>query len=493
MANPTLVSDCSAVPYCTKTGTALGYNEPFTVYWNNKYSPLNTEQRVTISVFSIYDFTTPLYTKDVSNQNGFATLTPDASWYSRYTGADNSVGEKQQVFFAVYLEGNDVPSSDSMLSLFITATDSQYTEIKSILAAASASAEAATMSRSSAKLSPSLSDFASATATDNKSDVDESIMLASSSESLESALASLSSEESEMSSLLSDVAEPSSTSNATLPIDTHKKSGLSGGAIAGIAVGSVAGIALIALLLLLLLRRNRKSKAVLEKGSAGIGPSPSGDSLAGAAAAGAAAGAAGLGIVTGAARRQDKGPNRSPSDTPLLTFAGKPNNSFNSREDSLSEHQVSPGVFQPINLDTPRIYANVPKSTRTNKDSGPILTADDALQLGNVFRDALRKPPPVSEDGNSNSHGHRESMMLAEDDDDELSEEEMDPGWRERVASERMQRELEQEASVIRTVALRAHGSDYSSSRPETSQSTSSSHRMPHSPIGSTTDKTFST
>ncbi|KAJ2367437.1 hypothetical protein H4S01_002163 [Coemansia sp. RSA 2610] len=60
--------------------------------------------------------------------------------------------------------------------------------------------------------------------------------------------------------------------------------------------------------------------------------------------------------------------------------------------------------------------------------------------------------------------------------DDELEEDE-DPGWRERVASERMQRELEQEASVIRSVAMRAHGSDYSSSRPPTSQSDTSHHQ----------------
>ncbi|KAJ2341437.1 hypothetical protein GGH92_005811, partial [Coemansia sp. RSA 2673] len=124
---------------------------------------------------------------------------------------------------------------------------------------------------------------------------------------------------------------------------------------------------------------------------------------------------------------------------------------------------------------SPRILMSMPSSTRSAKD--PILSTDDARQIGDIFRDALRKPPPpASEDGNASDSpaGMRESMMLRELEDDQLEDDD-DPGWRERVASERMQRELQQEASVIRSVAMRAHGSDYSSSsRPDTPRSAAS-------------------
>ncbi|KAJ1956387.1 hypothetical protein GGI12_005319 [Dipsacomyces acuminosporus] len=191
------------------------------------------------------------------------------------------------------------------------------------------------------------------------------------------------------------------------------------------------------------------------------------------------------------------GGNKSISDAPLLAYAGKSAGSFVSHEGSLHE---GAGAYQPLSLDSPRVLMHVPRSTRSSRSNSmvqqdpasivsgrrnllikeqeekdlkdPILSSVDAKQIGDIFRDALRKPPPVSEDGNaSDSPGHRESMMILSNEDDDLDEEELDPGWRERVASERMIRELEQEASVIRTVAKKAHGSDYSSSRPETSQS----------------------
>ncbi|KAJ2169186.1 hypothetical protein GGF45_005498, partial [Coemansia sp. RSA 551] len=138
---------------------------------------------------------------------------------------------------------------------------------------------------------------------------------------------------------------------------------------------------------------------------------------------------------------------------------------------SLVDSQLSPktAVYHPLSLESPRVMMNMPASTRSASASkpvaspDPILSSDDARQIGDIFRDALRKPPPVSEDGTSESPGQRDSILMHMD--DELEEEE-DPGWRERVAGERMQRELEQEASVIRSVAMRAHGSDYSSSRP---------------------------
>ncbi|KAJ2909080.1 hypothetical protein GGI21_002238 [Coemansia aciculifera] len=134
---------------------------------------------------------------------------------------------------------------------------------------------------------------------------------------------------------------------------------------------------------------------------------------------------------------------KSASDTPLLRY---------NNNDS--------GQMQALSLESPRILVNMPPSTRSNKDSqaAAILSTDDARQIGDIFRDALRKPP-ASED---------------EMEDDQLEDDD-DPGWRERVASERMQRELQQEASVLRSVAMRAHGSDYTLSRPDTPLSDSQS------------------
>ncbi|KAJ2325239.1 hypothetical protein GGH92_010497, partial [Coemansia sp. RSA 2673] len=141
---------------------------------------------------------------------------------------------------------------------------------------------------------------------------------------------------------------------------------------------------------------------------------------------------------------------KSPSDTPLL-LSGRPNNSsFASHEGSLIDsQQLSPMAYQPLSLESPRVLMNMPRSTRV---PDAILSSDDARQIGDIFRDALRKPPP------------------SEDELDDQLEDDNDPGWRERVASERMQRELREEASVIRSVAMRAHGSsDHSAiSRPDT-------------------------
>ncbi|KAJ2321637.1 hypothetical protein GGI00_006035, partial [Coemansia sp. RSA 2681] len=148
---------------------------------------------------------------------------------------------------------------------------------------------------------------------------------------------------------------------------------------------------------------------------------------------------------------------KAASDTPLLLFGGRPNASFASHDDS---------QMHALSLESPRILVSMPPSTRSAKD--PILSSDDARQIGDIFRDALRKPPPpASEDGAEELAGLRASMI---DDHGDQLEDDDDPGWRERVASERMQRELQQEASVLRSVAMRAHGSDYaeSSSRPDT-------------------------
>ncbi|KAJ2437947.1 hypothetical protein GGF42_008462, partial [Coemansia sp. RSA 2424] len=131
----TVVADCSAQQYCTRPGQALNYENPFVVHWNNQLPPLNPESLVTIAVYSAYDVNKPVFQQTgVSNTNGQATLTPSASWFSRYTG-DNAggVGQNQAVYFAVYLQGNDVPTVASMLQLRLTATDAQYQAIQNIL------------------------------------------------------------------------------------------------------------------------------------------------------------------------------------------------------------------------------------------------------------------------------------------------------------------------------------------------------------------------
>ncbi|KAJ2765343.1 hypothetical protein IWQ56_004136, partial [Coemansia nantahalensis] len=424
--------------------------------WNNQFSPLNLNSIATVQVYSAYDLNTPLYSTAVANANGMATLTPDPSWFARYTGSDERTGENQQLYIAVFLQGNAPPSVDGMLTLQLTATPQQYAEIQSIL---------------------------------HPSPTPQSSSLLPSSTSTLTSLASLSETSSQPTHAASDstqmesVMGPSGTAGSG---DGHSR--LSTGAIVGIAVGSAAGLVLLLLLLLLpMYRRRQRRKRVLAKAASmeGGGAGAGSDATAAALAAAAASG----GVAAGGAARvlAEKGRpgSASPSDTPLL-MGERPHSGFVSREDSLMDSQVSPRAagYQPLSLESPRVMVNMPASTRTDRAVAaataavaapdPILTTDDARQIGDIFRNALRQPPPMSEDGTSD--GHRESMLLHMD--DELEEDE-DPGWRERVASERMHRELEQEASIIRSVAMRAHGSDYSSSRPNTAQS-ESSHGMSH-------------
>ncbi|KAJ1828531.1 hypothetical protein LPJ56_001055 [Coemansia sp. RSA 2599] len=517
MASTATVADCSSQRYCTQTGVALEYGNQLVVHWNNQFPPLTPESLVTVSVFSVYDQTTPIYQiTGVDNTNGMVTLKPDASWFSRYTGNNSSTGENQQVFFAAYLQGNEPPAVSDMLSLQLTATPDQYRQIQSILHPAPTAASTAASSPparttlssspsesetkeliSSAVTSLSLSSSSSATSTGAVTETASSLLSAS-----HSATGSL---------------DPSGTTASTTGITEgdvpkHGRDGLSPGAIAGIAVGSAIGLLLILLLLLLPLYRRRQHKRRMyskstELASAspfadaangsdngngsdsdGSGSPSSGGGAAG-AGAGAAAAAVGAGLVAATSTLVNEkraaaggGGRESPSDTPLLV-GGKPNNSFTSQDGSISEsatHMSPSTVYHPLSLDSPRVMMHMPSSTRSSNlvqqhqlpppgsakmRSDPILSSDEARQIGDIFRDALRKPPASEEDASDGLH--RDSLL---DLDDELGEEE-DPGWRERVASERMQRELQQEASVIRSVAMRAHGSDYSSSRPATSRS----------------------
>ncbi|KAJ2455997.1 hypothetical protein EV183_000340 [Coemansia sp. RSA 2336] len=471
MSTLELVSDCSAQRYCTQSDQALAYGNQYVLQWNNQFSPLNSESQVTVSVYSGYDLKNPIYSVNgVSNVNGRISLTPDASWFSRYSGTNADSGRDQQIYFAVYLLGNEPPAVNNMLPLKLTATPEQYQQILGILHPSSASETAASLEESSSVAS-SLS--ASMTSDEPRSSPSA---ISSSKPSTETSTATMQ-------------IELSPSSSATESGDGHGRSGLSGGAIAGIVVGSALGLLLLLLLLLLPMyrRRQRRKRMLSNTNNIGGHPPPLSSSSStnshpgGGSDAAVAAGAAAAATVAARHLGEKQRPNSaSPSDTPLL-LGGRPNNSFNSREGSLVDSQMSPktAVYQPLNLDSPRVMMNMPPSTRSARDltsekpiasPDPILSTDDARQIGDIFRDALRKPPPVSEDGVSDSP-NRESMLLHMD--DELEEDE-DPGWRERVASERMQRELEQEASVIRSVAMRAHGSDYSSSRPETSRSNSS-------------------
>ncbi|KAI8324501.1 hypothetical protein GQ54DRAFT_302644 [Martensiomyces pterosporus] len=508
MADNTTVADCSASQYCTKTGLPLDYQSPFVVYWNNKFPPLNPESLVTIRVYSEFDTKNWIYqVGGLSNTNGMTTLDPQADWYAKYTGTDAAGGMNQKIYFAVYLQGNDPPAVSDMLQLQLTATPAQYRDIQdklhpsptsSVVAAtalsssyqASASSAAPAASSASGSVSgtketATASGASSIQATSTKDGASQSN--SSSKQTSSSGHKTLSTEASNSLDVSATGGYPTSTSTIEPSSSSHGRKSLSTGAIVGIVLGSVAALLIILLVLVPLYRRRSRKKRALSKSAAlaaaSGGPSPGGDGAALAAAAAAGGGALAAGVLN------EK--NKSPSDTPLLTFTGRPNNSFTSHEEgSLSESHLSPnigGAYQPLSLDSPRVLMNVPRSTRSSRDStniepparavrkaalatDPILSTDDARQIGDIFRDALRKPPPVSEDGTSDSPGNRESMVLRDMDDD-LEEEELDPGWRERVASERMQRELEQEASVIRSVAMKAHGSDYSSSRPETAQS----------------------
>ncbi|KAJ2709990.1 hypothetical protein H4R19_003971 [Coemansia spiralis] len=461
MAALSTVANCAAQLYCTAPGQALQYGGQYVVQWNNQFAPLNVNSIVTVQVYSQYDLDRPLYSTAVANINGMATLTPNPSWFSRYTSSNASGGENQTVYVAVFLQGNDTPSVGGMLPLQLMATPEQYAQIQGILH------PSPTPSSSSLLPSP----------TETRATVTVTTHQPSATSQIHGGI------------------ESSSSGSA----DTHGGSGhgrLSTGAIVGIAVGSAAGLLLLLLLLLLpMYRRRQRRKRVLAKaasmgsgvGGSGLEPgSGSGLHPGGGSDASPAAVAAAVLATGGVARalgEKERPSSASPSDTPLL-LGGRPNNSFTSRDDSLIDSQVSPrtAVYQPLSLESPRVMVNMPASTRTGREQqagaavagvvaapDPILTTDDARQIGDIFRNALRQPPPVSEDGASD--GRRESMLMHMD--DELEEDE-DPGWRERVASERMHRELEQEASIIRSVAMRAHGSDYSSSRPGTSQSDSS-------------------
>ncbi|KAJ2829916.1 hypothetical protein IWW50_000584 [Coemansia erecta] len=470
MSTLNLVSDCSALRYCTDKDQALEYGNQYVVQWNNAFPPLTPNVYVTISVYSDYDLTKPIYTKTgVPNTNGRYGLTPDPTWFSRYDGTDSDTGRDQQIYVAVYLQGNDPPAVGSMLPMKLTATPEQYADILNILHPPSTTATTASpsaVSESALRASPATS----ASAEDSDSDLlSETMTMDFKPSSSPPSASSLESSESDAGG------------------DAHGRSGLSGGAIAGIVVGSVIGLLLLLLLLLLPIYRRRQRRTRMLARSLDAHPPPpmssasSTNSHPGGGSDAAVAAAAAAGAVAGGAAANEKlrPDSMSPSDTPLL-LGGRPNNSFNSREGSLVDSQLSPktAVYHPLSLESPRVMMNMPASTRSASalpakpaSPDPILSSDDARQIGDIFRDALRKPPPVSEDGTSESPGHRDSILMHMD--DELEGEE-DPGWRERVASERMQRELEQEASVIRTVAMRAHGSDYSSSRPGTSQSRSS-------------------
>ncbi|KAJ1846239.1 hypothetical protein LPJ70_002142 [Coemansia sp. RSA 2708] len=428
-----LVSDCSAQRYCTANDQALAYGNQFVLQWNNQYPPLNAESMVTVSVYSAYDLTRPVFSQTgVSNVNGRIALTPDPTWFSRYSGSNDAAGRQQQIYFAVYLQGNDPPAASSMLPLQLTATPAQYAEILQVLhPSPSSSAPTASPASSAASSEPSA---VSATATT-------------------SSLTTLREKPTASGSL-----EPTSSQSDDL---AAARSGLSGGAIAGIAVGSAAG-----LLLLPMRRRRQRRKRMLANPPPPLSTASSASSHPGGGSDAAVAATAAAALAAGEKLRPA-------SDTPLLLNS----HSFASRDASLADSQLSPktAVYQPLSLDAPRVLMSMPAASTRSVPSQPdaILTSDAARQIGDVFRDALRRPPPVSEDGTADDP-HRDTMLMHLD--DELEEDE-DPGWRERVASERMQRELEQEASVIRSVAMRAHGSDYSSSRPPTSQSDTSHHQ----------------
>ncbi|KAJ2723243.1 hypothetical protein GGI07_002745 [Coemansia sp. Benny D115] len=497
MAASTLVADCSAQQYCSTPDQALGYGDQFVVHWNNQLPPLNPESLVTLAVYSTYDPATPLYqVSGVSNTNGQATLKPDAKWFSRYTGNDSSTGRNQQVYFAVYLQGNDPPPLSSMLPLRLTATEKQYAEIQAVLhpptvasAAPSATQQQHETAATARETDPEK--ILSSVVTRTSGTVPQPTTATTTATTVRTTTASLL-PTSSVASTASDA-----TSGTRLPTSSptndakHGRDGLSGGAIAGIVVGSVVGLALLVLLVLVpFYRRRQRRRHMLSKSAELKAAGTTSTSLSafdGTSAAAAAAAAAGgvAGGVAGGGVLSEKARQGSPTDTPLLV-GGRPNNSFTSQDGgSVGSDGTSPdaaggamrSTYQPLSLESPRVMVDMPASTRSASAAAagaavapglrvadPILSSDDARQIGDIFRDALRKPP-VSEEDTSESPGHRESLL------DDALEEEADPGWRERVASERMQRELQQEASVIRSVAMRAHGSDYSSSRPGTSRS----------------------
>ncbi|KAJ2843064.1 hypothetical protein IWW36_005682, partial [Coemansia brasiliensis] len=429
MSTLELASDCSAQLYCTQSDQALAYGNQYVLQWNNQFSPLNSESQVTVSVYSTYDLKNPIYSVNgVSNVNGRISLTPEASWFSRYSGTNTDAGRDQQIYFAVYLLGNQPPPVNAMLPLRLTATPEQYQQILAIIHPSSTSETATSSEVSSA--------VASSSASLESNELKSSFGAAFSSKpTVDTSTATIQAEQ--------------SLSSTTESSDSHGRSGLSGGAIAGIVVGSAVGLLLLILLLLLPMyrRRQRRKRMLANSNNIDGRPPPlssssSTNSHPGGGSDAAVAAGAGAGVAAAAAARhldeKQRPDSASPSDTPLL-LGGRPNNSFNSREGSLVDSQMSPktAVYQPLNLDSPRVMMNMPSSTRSARDltsekpiasPDPILSTDDARQIGDIFRDALRKPPPVSEDGVSDSP-NRESMLLHMD--DELEEEE-DPGWRER-------------------------------------------------------------
>ncbi|KAJ2556598.1 hypothetical protein EV175_001902 [Coemansia sp. RSA 1933] len=415
------VSDCSSVQYCTEANQALNYGSQYILTWNNQMSPLNSQSLVTVSVYSIYDLTTPIFDETgISNTNGQISVQPDADWFSRYTGSDDSTGENQTVYFAVYLQGNDPPAVSSMLQLKLTATSEQYQQIKETLQAeaSASSASLAALLSSSTSLSGS-SSLSSSMAASDTSDVSLKTEVISGVTQTETVT-------------LSPGTDTVSESNG--------RSGLSDGAIAGIVVGSVVGLLLLLLLLLLpLYLRRRRSKRLLTKTGGGASGDPSGGADTASASSergrgsGEDEGVPAMAMPVPA--RHTSAEKRQHLDTPLL-IGNRPNNSssFTSQDDG--------STYQPLSLESPRVLIHMPSSTRAaaapgvNPEAG--LSTDDARHIGESFRDAMRKAPQVS------------------DEDDDVDE---DPGWRERVAKERMQRELDSADSVVQSVVVRTQGS----------------------------------
>ncbi|KAJ2372012.1 hypothetical protein IW150_004328, partial [Coemansia sp. RSA 2607] len=341
MATSTTVADCSAQRYCTQPGVSLGYSNQFVVHWNNQYPPLNPESLVTVSVYSAYDLSSPIYQQTgIDNTNGAVTLKPDASWFSRYTGNNDASGENQQIYFAAYLQGNDPPPVSDMLSLQMTATPQQYTEIQRILHP-ELFATTPTTSSSSSTLSSSTSTESSTTQP-------------SSSSLSKTASASVS------------TATTTVTHTPTPTVaEAHTRSGLSAGAIAGIAVAGAIGLLLLLFIVFFpIYRRRQRQRRMLSKSAemaAASSPSPdtppTGET--------AALAATGAGAAALAAANEKHPRTSSPTDTPLLV-GGKPNNSFTSHDGSLADSHMSPStVYQPLSLESPRILMNMPSSTRS--------------------------------------------------------------------------------------------------------------------------------
>ncbi|KAJ2400805.1 hypothetical protein GGI23_001803, partial [Coemansia sp. RSA 2559] len=334
------VSDCSSVQYCTQSNQALNYGSQYIVSWNNQMSPLNSQSMVTISVYSAYDLTNPIYKQtNIDNANGQISLQPDATWFSRYTGSDDAVGEDQTIYFAVYLQGNDPPAASSMLQLRLTATPAQYQQIQQILQLHASASSASLFSSSTAS------------AVSSASTTGSSSMALESSESLQSDMAS-------------GVTWTETVTEAnTVSKSNEKKDGLSDGVIAGIVVASVVGFLLLLFLLLLpLYLRRRRSKRLLTKTGGGGGGGAGGNHGAGEDAESALSEPRDDDIPVMAApvpaRHTSDEKHRQHLDTPLL-LGNRPNNSssFTSQDDG--------STYQPLSLESPRVLMHMPSSTRS--------------------------------------------------------------------------------------------------------------------------------